>query len=127
MASRAEVIVAFKRKEMAYLRLAAQFFVSSDGTCRPKDLPATPKQKEAVWKRDDGRCVVCGRELNPILVKPYSWGWGDDKRPTGNVDHIVPRARGGSRELSNLRLVCELFNLRRKAAVPGNVEGSCVW
>jgi 5-methylcytosine-specific restriction protein A len=43
--------------------------------------------REQVLARDGGRCQLCGQ-------------------PAQQVDHIVPRADGGSDALDNLRAVC---------------------
>jgi hypothetical protein len=57
--------------------------------CRPSSSPATtPKSHCAVprfgargiWERDDGICQYTGRKLAP---------------KEGNIDHFVPRSRGG--------------------------------
>ncbi len=49
----------------------------------------------AVWERDVGRCVYCGRILNP-----------------GDVifDHFVPVSRGGDTTYENLVLSCDPCN-----------------
>jgi 5-methylcytosine-specific restriction endonuclease McrA len=55
--------------------------------------------KRAVWKRDDGRCQwklavggICGSTLRLQL------------------DHVVPRARGGPSTVGNLRVLCAMHN-----------------
>jgi len=46
-----------------------------------------------VFRRDEGRCRLCGRICG---VRPRDWV----------ADHIVPKDQGGLDELSNLRLLC---------------------
>lgn len=58
--------------------------------------PLTKRQKAEIWRRDQGRCQVCGKKLGP--------------GSPGHVDHITPRSMGGSNDPENLRLVCAAFN-----------------
>lgn len=52
--------------------------------------------KVAVWKRDQGRCVMCGRTDNL------------------HFDHDVPYSRGGSSiTIENVRLLCARHNLEK--------------
>lgn len=46
-------------------------------------------QREAVLMRDRGRCQACGCLPDPP-----------------EIDHIVPRGKGGSDDLENLRVLC---------------------
>jgi len=57
-----------------------------------------------VLKRDDFRCVLCGRSpaTNPGLKL--------------HVDHIVPESSGGPTTLENLRALCDDCNVGRGAA-----------
>jgi len=71
---------------------------------RPKRAAAAkrtiPKKiRDQVWTRDQGRC----RYVGPT---------GKRCRATSSlqVDHVVPRARGGPNVASNLRLLCERHN-----------------
>jgi hypothetical protein len=56
--------------------------------------------KLAVWKRDGGRCVLCGSDENL------------------HFDHIIPFSRGGSslRE-ENVQLLCAKHNLEKHDAI----------
>ena len=52
--------------------------------------------KLAVWKRDNGRCVLCGRTDNL------------------HFDHVVPFSRGGSSLVAeNIQLLCARHNLAK--------------
>ncbi|NOT02709.1 MAG: HNH endonuclease [Phycisphaerales bacterium] len=48
--------------------------------------------KDAVWRRDQGKCVKCGSNQNL------------------EFDHIIPFARGGSSTARNIQLLCEVCN-----------------
>lgn len=53
----------------------------------------------AVIARDQGICQICGG-----IVDKYA-----------QIDHIVPKAEGGSDAMSNLRLLCHPCHSRRTA------------
>lgn len=52
--------------------------------------------REYLIKRQEGKCAYCGRE---------------DQRLS--VDHIIPRAKGGSARIGNLAIVCVDCNSRK--------------
>jgi len=52
-----------------------------------------------VLKRAKGRCALCGVS---VVDSPI------------DIDHIVPRSRGGSNEISNLQTLCERCNRSKK-------------
>ena len=57
---------------------------------------------DAVWKRDDSTCQLCGSFVRRPTVTDFPPEWG-------HVDEIIPRSLGGSdTDLENLRLVCHL-------------------
>lgn len=60
----------------------------------------TPEQREAIFKRDNYRCVICGRG-------PHT---GDEI----HADHIIPKSRGGKAEISNGQTLCSQHNLLKK-------------
>mgnify|MGYP003901416331 FL=1 len=52
--------------------------------------------KVEVWKRDKGRCVYCGSNVNL------------------HYDHIIPFSKGGSSTTpANIQLLCASCNLRK--------------
>jgi len=58
-------------------------------------IPSTVKLE--VWKRDKGRCVVCGDNRNL------------------HFDHIIPYSRGGSsRDSRNIQILCVKHNLEKR-------------
>lgn len=56
-----------------------------------------------VWERDGGRCQYTGRQLTP--------GEGD-------IDHVVPRSRGGSNTWENCVLSDKSINRKKAARTP---------
>ncbi len=57
-------------------------------------------QKEQILRRDNYRCVICGRGLeNGVGIV---------------VDHIKPRSLGGKAEIINGQTLCSIHNLRKK-------------
>jgi len=53
------------------------------------------KVRDEVWRRDQGRCVECGSQINL------------------EFDHIIPISKGGSNTARNIRLLCEECNRKK--------------
>lgn len=61
----------------------------------PRVIPSVVKIE--VWKRDKGRCVMCGSTRNL------------------HFDHVIPYSKGGSSlDASNIQLLCRKCNLEKK-------------
>jgi len=60
----------------------------------------TSEQKEAIFERDNYRCVVCGL------------GRADGLEI--HADHIVPKSAGGKAEIDNGQTLCSVHNFRKK-------------
>lgn len=60
----------------------------------------TAAQKEAIMKRDNYRCVVCGRGLKDGVEL--------------QVDHIKPKDKGGKAEIDNGQTLCAQHNFQKK-------------
>ena len=60
----------------------------------------TPDVKEAIFKRDNYRCVVCGR----------------DRKDGVEIcaDHIIPKDKGGTNTIENGQTLCMEHNLLKK-------------
>jgi hypothetical protein len=84
----------------------------------PGHVPAAVKR--AVWSRDDGKCTwpldsgaICGSTLRL------------------EIDHVVPRGRGGPSTVENCRLTCAMHNQLAARQVSGDdwmdkfTEGVC--
>ncbi len=60
----------------------------------------SPEQKEDIFKRDNFRCVVCGRGIEDGVELC--------------VDHIKPKDRGGTNTIENGQTLCMEHNLMKK-------------
>ncbi len=60
----------------------------------------TPEQKEEIFRRDNYRCVICGR--------------GRHNGYEIHADHIIPKNLGGKAEVTNGQTLCSIHNSRKK-------------
>lgn len=60
---------------------------------RTRVIPSLVKQE--VWRRDGGKCVLCGAIENL------------------HFDHELPFSRGGSSTVANVRVLCATHNLKK--------------
>ncbi len=70
----------------------------------PRRRPALSAR--AIWERDGRRCQYTGKVLGP----------GE-----GNIDHVVPRSRGGATSWENCVLACRQVNSRKADRLPEEV------
>lgn len=63
----------------------------------------------AKWSDQGGKCALSGRDLDMKF----------------EVDHIVPRSRGGGDDLSNLRLVCKAANQAKRSLLDDEFIALC--
>lgn len=73
--------------------------------------------KKAVYYRDQGRCVLCQRDLSGLL--------STDQRI--HYDHIVPLNLWGTNDPSNMQLLCEDCNLRKSGSVAKTATRYHAW
>lgn len=59
---------------------------------------ATPNELSRLWKWQRGRCALTGRRLDR----------------SAQLDHILPKARGGDDSAGNLRWTCEAVNIAKR-------------
>lgn len=75
--------------------------LARDGVLKRASIPYWAK--EAIFYRDRGRCVLCNCDLSGLL----------SLQNDENYDHIVPLARGGTNDVSNLQLLCADCNKKK--------------
>lgn len=64
--------------------------------CKVKGVSA--KELASLWKKQRGLCALTGRRLDR----------------SAQLDHILPRARGGTDAIANLQWVCREINLAKR-------------
>ncbi len=86
---------------------------------RPKVRRVSPPQwlKRAVFYRDNGRCVTCGKDLTGA----------DYLGDTVHYDHIVPLAQHGTNDPTNFQLLCDACNLHKAAETDTSDRYSVFW
>lgn len=62
---------------------------------RPKRRCFTREERMAAYRKQGGRCAMCGR-------------WFDFNAMEG--DHVIPFSKGGQTETSNLQMLCRTCN-----------------
>ncbi|MBA3431469.1 MAG: HNH endonuclease [Actinobacteria bacterium] len=62
----------------------------------------TSLSRRAVFVRDDFKCQYCGR-------------------PAENVDHVIPKSKGGTHNWDNVVAACRSCNARKENRAPANV------
>jgi hypothetical protein len=64
---------------------------------------ATPAARQRITERYNRICQICGKKTNKRIPTDYP-----------ELDHLVPRSKGGKDSEWNLRLVCQGCNNRRR-------------
>lgn len=68
--------------------------------------------RKTIFKRDDNRCVYCGRE------KGQTGGSGTDQEALLTVDHVIPESAGGDASPNNLVTCCMKCNQQKAVRTP---------
>ena len=63
-------------------------------------IPIPLSVRKYVYERDNFQCQSCGKKLTETTL---------------NLDHIIPLAKGGSNDISNLQTLCQECNQRKNA------------
>ena len=77
-----------KHQNPHHMEAPSEIPAPSGGINKYNHNPVTKNQRERIFKRDVGRCSLCG------------------KRENLSIDHIIPVSKGGSSDDSNLRTLC---------------------
>ncbi len=59
-------------------------------------IPIPKSVRDYVFQRDNYQCQSCGKKQHL------------------NIDHIIPLAKGGSNDMSNLQTLCQTCNQQKK-------------
>lgn len=83
-----------RQEELKKLRKQVREELIAEGLIKigRKREPIPQKVKDEVWRRDGGRCVLCGSQENL------------------EFDHIIPLSKGGSNTVRNIQLLCQKCN-----------------
>jgi len=77
-------------------------------TFRDTNRNYNPKIRYTLWKRQDGKCSITGKQIQPRHIL--------DGQVT-HIDHNVPHRHGGETTLENARLVYKEANLEKSDAL----------
>lgn len=104
-AKRKGIVAKLRKASSPLARTAGE--EKGEGACKPMTRPSTEESRHIpahiqreVWIRDGGRCQW-----------PIDGGGICGSTHRIQLDHIVPRARGGGSTVGNLRLACQVHNL----------------
>ena len=97
------------RKEKMRSYYADHFFWGRSMKLRG-DTRASAVDVENIWNSQNGLCALTGRVLD---------------REHSQLDHIIPKARGGSDEKENLRWVCTEANLMKRDLTDDELIRTC--
>ena len=79
-----------------------------------KDGKRKRRRKMAIWKMQNLRCAGCGERAYPHL------GNGHSRQLT--IDEVVPRAKGGKRELGNQLVMHQACNAKKADRLPNGCD-----
>ena len=62
-------------------------------------IPIPNSVRQYIYQRDNYQCQGCGQTQTETIL---------------NIDHIIPLAKGGSNDMSNLQTLCQTCNQNKK-------------
>lgn len=107
-----EASVAFHRKELEKKNPFLQRKLYKGSTIK-NTTPVRQSQKvlRYLMLRHGKRCVYCGVGVHLPVYKA---------EPKATLDHLIPRSKGGSNEISNLVVACRECNGKKSDKMPGD-------
>jgi hypothetical protein len=90
------------------LRDGKHYRIAGDYHCFRRDDSRPKLPRREVFERDEWLCVYCGAQVD---------------MQSGQADHVVPRSRGGSDDISNLATACAPCNQSKGARTPAEWGG----
>lgn len=100
------------KKEVLYLLFQNRTFLMKFNTFMSDVIPGKSERKNlpqwvkrAVFYRDNGKCVICQKDLSGLLDVEEEY----EKQ----FDHIVPLEDGGLNDISNIQLMCSCCNKKK--------------
>lgn len=70
----------------------------------------SPKLRQRIYDRDSLTCYLCDSQLDRLIETNHP------KAPT--IDHVIPRSKGGTDDLTNLRTCCRECNILKADSMP---------
>lgn len=102
-----EFLLSFNQMMAEYLESAGGGncnLFTKKGTFKRRHIPKWVKR--AVFYRDKGRCILCDSDLSGTL----------NANNMENYDHIIPLAKFGFNDVTNIQLLCKACNQKEKKA-----------
>lgn len=87
------------KERVKFERLQAKFAGIAGASVAVDNDPIPENVRIFVWRRDQGKCVKCGK--NEKL----------------HFDHIIPRTKGGGNTERNVQLLCQTCNQKKGAGL----------
>lgn len=107
--SNRKVLLSFGEQAATFLEEAPSFYpnlFTARGYLKRVRIPKWAEK--AVYHRDKGICVLCKKDLT-MLVNIES---------AIHYDHVIPLARGGLNDVTNLQCLCSDCNLKKSSSSP---------
>lgn len=87
-----------------------------------KDIGA--RKRRAVWNKTNGRCWYCGVET---LDTDYEEADKSRILRQFQIDHLIPRKRGGTHAIENLVPACRYCNSAKRDRLLEDFRFYCAW
>jgi hypothetical protein len=75
-----------------------------------KRIRVMPSMRWQVFQRDNWRCVACGKHADDEILL--------------EVDHIIPRSKGGKNEIGNFQTLCKVCNIGKSNKDNTDIKGN---